>query len=244
MRGLRAVVLCAALLLGQSVAAEHLRLVGDAWPPFTDTALSRSGLAVDLVSSALRRAGHSTEYVQVPWARVLLGLQQGDYDIIVAAWYSDERSRYGLYSKPYLSNRVRFLRRSGSSIEFHGLDSLLPHSIAVVRGYSYAPEFDADSRLHKVPVLEFAMGARMLAAGRVQLTLEDELVGQYYLNHDLQGIRNSIEFVGPPLSENGLHILMRRSHPLHKQIIADFDREIAAMQADGSYQGIFKYHGL
>lgn len=244
MRVFRTVLLWGALLLSQSAAAEHLRLVGDAWPPFTDKALSGSGLAVDLVSTALRRAGHSTEYVQVPWARVLRGLQQGDYDIIVAAWYSDARSRYGQYSKPYLTNRIRFLRRTGAPIEFQGLDSLLPHSIAVVRGYSYAPEFDADARLNKVRVLEFAMGARMLAAGRVQLTLEDELVAQYHLNSDLREIRDAVELIEPPLSENGLHILMRRSHPLHAQIVAEFDREIQAMQADGSYQRLFRRHGL
>lgn len=243
MIGLRTVLMCLALVC-QAAFAEHLRLVGDTWPPFTDKGLSHSGLAVDLVSTALQRAGHTTEYVQVPWARVLLGLQQGDYDIIVAAWYSTERSRYGFYSEPYLGNRVRFLRRRGAAIDFRGLASLKPYSIAVVRGYSYAAEFDADVRLSKVPVLEFTMAARMLAAGRVQLTLEDELVGQYFLNHDLQNIRGSIEFFGAPLSENGLHILMRRSHPLHQQIVADFNREMAAMKVDGSYQRIFSRHGL
>ena len=71
MSGLRGWTLLFALLLDASVMAEHLRLTGDAWPPFSDQSLPNNGLAVELVSSALQRAGHSTEYVEVPWARVL-----------------------------------------------------------------------------------------------------------------------------------------------------------------------------
>lgn len=241
---LRVVLLLIALHLGAPVMAEHLRLAGNPWPPFTDGQLANGGLAVDLVSTALRRAGHTTEYVEVPWARVLRGLQLGDYDVAVAAWYSAERTHYGLFSEPYLVNRVRFLRRTGMPIEFTDLDSLRPYSIAVVRGYSYDAAFDAAQQLSKVPVLEFAMGARMLAAGRVQLTLEDELVVQYHLNRDLQEIRASVEFIEAPLSENNLHILVRRSHPLHQQLVHDFNRNMAGMREDGAYARIYRRHGL
>lgn len=244
MKPFRLLALLTVLLPWGQAAAEHLRLAGDSWPPFTDQHLPNSGLAVDLVSSALQRAGHSTEYVEVPWARVLLGLQQGDYDVVVAAWYSAERTRYGLFSEPYLVNRVRFLRRAGMPVEFTGFEGLQPFSIAVVRGYSYDKAFDAADQLTKVPVLEFAMGARMLAAGRVQLTLEDELVAQYHLYRDLREIRDAVEFVETPLSENGLHILVRRSHPLHQQIVREFNTSIGAMRGDGSYARIFQRHGL
>jgi polar amino acid transport system substrate-binding protein len=244
MNGFRGAVLWVALLLVQPVVAEHLRLAGNPWPPFTDQRLPQNGLAVELVTTALQRAGHTTEYVEVPWARALRGFQQGDYDVVVAAWYSPERARYGRFSEPYLVNRIRFLRRAGTSFEFRGLDSLRPFSIAVVRGYSYDPAFDKAPGLARVPVLEFAMGARMLAAGRVQLTLEDELVARYHLRHGLREIRGAVEFVETPLSENGLHIMLRRSHPLHRQIVREFDAAIAAMKADGSYRRIFRRHGL
>lgn len=37
---------------------------------------------------------------------------------------------------------------------------------------------------------------------------------------------------------------MRRSHPLHRQIVAEFDRELAAMREDGTYRKIFSRYGL
>ncbi|MBC9248966.1 amino acid ABC transporter substrate-binding protein [Pseudomonas alcaligenes] len=241
---IRRLVLLFALFLAGSAMAEHLRLAGDSWPPFTDQRLANNGLAVDLVSTALQRAGYTTEYAEAPWARALYGLQQGDYDLLVAAWYSDERTRYGLFSEPYLINRIRFLQHQRTHIRFDSLADLRPYNIAVVRGYSYSSDFDQDASLQKVPVLEFAMGARMLAAGRVQLAVEDELVAQHYLNRELSEVKSGLEFLPKPLSENGLHILVRRSHPLHQQIVQDFNRAIAAMRADGSYARIYRRHGL
>lgn len=233
------------LLAAAPASAEHLRLAGDTWPPFTDQRLADNGLAVELVSTALRRAGHTSEYVEAPWARVLRGLEQGDYDIIVAAWYSADRTRFGLFSDPYLVNRIRFLKRKGAAPQaYTSLADLQPYSIAVVRGYSYAPVFDKAPGLIRVPVLEFGMGARMLAAGRVQLTLEDELVAQHHLNSDLQEVQGALEFLPGALSESPLHILVRRSHPQHQQIIEDFNRAIAQMRADGTYQRIYQRHGL
>jgi len=52
----RAVALIGLLLLAQTAAAERLRLVADAWPPFTDATLINGGLATDIVTTALARA--------------------------------------------------------------------------------------------------------------------------------------------------------------------------------------------
>ncbi|WP_028629599.1 substrate-binding periplasmic protein [Metapseudomonas resinovorans] len=236
--------LFALLIVTLSAHAETLRMAADVWPPFTDARLASNGLAAELVSTALKRAGFRPEYVEVPWARALRGVQTGDYDLIVSAWHSEERATYGQFSKPYLTNRIRFLKHKGSDVDFQAPEDLKRYSIAVVRGYSYQPAFDADTSLKKVPVMGFLMGARMLAAGRVQLTLEDELVARFYLNRELAGIREQLEFLPRPLSENGLHILVRRSHPRHQQLVEDFDQAMQAMREDGTYRAIFARHGL
>ena len=236
--------LFALLLACACVNGETLRMAANLWPPFTDARLPGNGLASELVSTALERAGYRTEYVQVPWARALRGLQQGDYDLLVSAWYNDERARYGQFSAPYLTNRILFLKRKDSTADYRTLADLRRYSIAVGRDYRYSPAFDADASLHKVPVTDFPMGARMLAAGRVQLTLEDELVARFYLNRELKGISDQLEFLPKPLSESGSHILVRLSHPRHQQLVEDFNRAIQAMREDGTYQAIFARHGL
>lgn len=245
MNGLRACLLAGLLWLPPyGNAAQTLRLVADPWPPFNDQTLLNNGVASDLVTTALTRAGYTTSYAQVPWERAVRGLQQNTYDVLINAWFTDERATFGYYSQPYLINRIRFLQRKGSQIEFRRLPDLYPYSIAVVRGYAYSSEFDQDSRLTKVGVVGFEVGARMLQARRVQLTLEDELVARFHLSRSLAGIRDQLEFLPQPLSENGLHILVSRNHPQHRQIAEAFNKAIEAMRADGSYAQIFQRHGL
>ena len=243
MNGLRALCL-SFVLLPLAVTAQVLRLVADPWPPFNDHTLLNNGVASDLVSSALSRAGYATEYAQVPWERAVRGLRRSDYDVLINAWYTEERARFGHFSAPFLVNRIRLLRRKGSAIKFEQLSDLYIQRIAVVRGYAYSAEFNGDPRLHKIGVGSFASAARMLQAKRVELTLEDEFVARYHFARELSGIRDELEFLPRPLSENGLHILIRRSHPDHQGIAEAFDRAIVAMRADGSYAAILQRHGL
>jgi polar amino acid transport system substrate-binding protein len=53
-----------------------------------------------------------------------------------------------------------------------------------------------------------------------------------------------VEFLPKPLSENSLHILVSLKNPQHEQIVAGFDREIAAMKVDGSYEKLMRQHGM
>jgi len=240
----RALVLIGLLLLSHNAGAQKLRLVGDGWPPFTDSTLVNGGLATDIVSTALARAGYASEFEQVPWARAMLGISEGRYDVLVNAWYSEERTLIGQFSAEYLLNRVRFLKRKDAPVEFENLQQLYAYPIAVVRGYAYSKAFDEDPQMQKVPVHNFAMAVRMLAADRVKLTLEDEYVARYYLARESTKVRNAVEFLPKPLSENSLHILVSLKNPEHEQIVAGFDREIAAMKADGSYERLLKQHGM
>ncbi|NBF05392.1 transporter substrate-binding domain-containing protein [Pseudomonas sp. Fl5BN2] len=240
----RALALIGLLLLDQSASAQKLRLVADTWPPFTDATLVNGGVATDIVSTALARAGYSSEFEQVPWARALLGIGEGRYDVLVNAWYNEERTQLGQFSSEYMLNRVRFIKRKDAPLEYNNLKQLHAYPVAVVRGYAYSPEFDNDPDLQKVPVHNFAMAVRMLAADRVKLTLEDEYVARYYLARESPRVRNAVEFLPKPLSENSLHILVSLKNPEHAQIVARFDQEIAAMKADGSYDRLLREHGM
>lgn len=241
---LRALGVLGIMLWAHTAQADRLRLVADAWPPFTDTSMPNGGLATAIVTTALQRAGFASEFEQAPWARALLGVGEGRYDVLINAWQNDARTRIGQFSEGYLSNRIRLLKRKGDSLRFDSLSDLYPHLIAVVRDYAYAAEFDADGRLQKVPVRDFSVAVGMLAAGRVRLTLEDEYVAHYFLQRESATVRDGVEFFGKPVSENSLHILVSLKNPRHAQIVAGFDQAIAAMKADGSYARLLKDYGL
>lgn len=243
-RWIRIIGVVGLLCLAQANAAERLRLVADSWAPFTDSSLPNGGLATDIVSTALARAGYATSYHQVPWARAMLGLGEGRYDVLINAWYSDERTRIGQFSSEYLLNRIRFLKRRDNPIENWTPMMLHRYEIGVVRGYAYSPDFDADTEVRKVQVQNFSIAARMLAAGRIDLILEDEYVARNHLAQEEPDVRDALQFLAQPLSENSLHILVSLKHPEHRLIVERFDAAIAAMKADGSYAELLRRHGF
>lgn len=243
-RLLRAVGMLGLMWAALTAQADTLRMAGDAWAPYADASLLNGGLATDLINTAFSRAGYSTEYEQVPWARAVHGLTEGRYDILINAWYSDDRTRIGQFSAEYLTNRLRFIKRKGFDVDYQNLAQLHPHSIAIVRGYAYSPAFDNDAQLKKIPVASFSTAIRMLAAGRVELTVEDEYAARYALSRESSEVQNSVEFLPTSLAENTLHILVSLKNPEHEKIVSRFDQEIAAMRADGTYDKLFKLHGL
>ena len=84
----------------------------------------------------------------------------------------------------------------------------------------------------------------MLAAQRVRMTVEDEYVARFYLARESPRVRNAVEFLPQPLSENSLHILVSLKHPERARIVERFEQAIAAMRADGSYARLLKDYGL
>ncbi|MDD2060063.1 transporter substrate-binding domain-containing protein [Pseudomonas sp. GD03860] len=241
---LRALGFIGLLLALNAAQAEKLRLVADSWPPFTDASKPGGGLATLIVTTALQRAGYDSEFEQVPWARALLGIGDGRYDVLINAWFNESRTYIGQFSTSYLTNRIRLLKQKGDAFSFNALSDLYPYPIAIVRDYAYSPEFDADSQLQKVSVRSFTVAVRMLAAGRVGLTLEDEYVARYFLQRESRWVRDSVELVDKPLAENSLHILVSLKTPGHDKIVADFNRALAQMKADGSYARLLEYHGF
>ncbi|MFJ4154459.1 substrate-binding periplasmic protein [Pseudomonas sp. NPDC089752] len=232
------------MLTAPALGQDKLRLVADTWPPFTDTRMPGGGLATSIVTTALARAGYPSVYEEAPWARALLGVSEGRYDVLINAWYNDSRARIGHFSKAYLTNRIRLLKRKGDSLRFRRQADLYPYRIAVVRDYAYSPEFDGDTRLLKVPVRNFSSAVRMVAAGRVNLAVEDEFVARYNLQREPEQVRDAVALVEPPLGENTLHILVSLKHPEHQQIVERFEQAIAAMKADGSYERLLRQHGF
>ncbi|RWU26471.1 amino acid ABC transporter substrate-binding protein [Pseudomonas alkylphenolica] len=241
---LRVLALFGLMLVLGTAQAQKLRLVADSWPPFTDASMPGGGLATMIVATALHRAGFDSEFEQVPWARALLGIEEGRYDVLINAWRNESRTHIGQFSAGYLSNRIRLLKRKGDPLRFKSLSDLYPYPVAVVRDYAYSPAFDADERLQKIPVRNFSVAVRMLAAGRVGLTLEDEYVARYFMQRESRSVREAVEFVDKPLGENTLHILVSLKSPQHQQIVTAFNQAILEMKADGTYERLLKHHGL
>jgi polar amino acid transport system substrate-binding protein len=57
-------------------------------------------------------------------------------------------------------------------------------------------------------------------------------------------VQADVDFLPKSLSENSLHVLVSLKRADHQQIVMDFDKAIADMKADGTYDKLIKLHGL
>lgn len=219
-----------------------LQVASAAWKPYTGNDLPSLGLANDLVHTALRRAGY-TPYVTIePWQRVLEGAKLGVYDVITTPWYSDERNEFLDYSEPYLQNRIVFVQKQGSKFDYQEFSDLKSMLIGVVTDYAYDERFNQSRTLTKISERHLIQNLLKLVQGRIDLTLDDELVLKYEINQFMPNRMKELEFLPKPLAVQGLHIGVSRENPDHAKIVAGFNKAIAEMKQDGTFQKILDKH--
>ncbi len=222
--------------------ADPITVVADEWPPFSGESLPNGGISLDVIATVLRRAGYEVETEVLPWARIIDGSRRGDYDIVGSLFFDPGIASYMTYGDPFYETEIRFAQQTGAGHTVNGLASLRPYSIAVGDGFLYEENFDRAEDLKKVVVTTALQGLQMVAHGRADLTLDSIEVLQYSIKNDDPTIADRIEFLPYVLAAHKIHMAVRNSLPEKDKIIADFNRTLAEMRADGSFAALLKKH--
>lgn len=234
------------VMLGLTVPSladqKTLTIVADEWPPYSGEQLPNRGLTLDLISAVLKRAGYDPQVSVEPWARIMEGAKNGRYDIVGSLFLTDDLKDTMVYSDSYYDTDVRFLKPVGSAFDYTGLSALKPYRIAVGDGFLYEDAFDKADFLNKLVVTTTLQTVQMVAYERADLTLDSQEVIQFALNKEAPELKGKVEFVKSPLATRGIHMAVRQSLPNHQAIVADFNRELALMRQDGSYDALVARH--
>ena len=211
----------------------ELRLISTAWPPFTHERGSPR-YALDLVETALGRAGVLATTTIVEAARFTGLLLRGEFDGSAAVWRDLERERILLFSQPYLENRLVLVGRAGADISARAFADLAGKRIAIVEGYAYGTAVDAPGPAF-VRSRSEEDSLAMLLDGRVDYTLMDELVVQYIVNNHAREAQARLVFGATPLLTRPLHVAVRRTRPDAQSIVDRFNAQLRGMIADRTY---------
>ncbi len=232
------------LFCSSAAIADELKLATSSWPPYVDENLPGKGLAIKIVTVALARAGYSTELKIESWTRSLEGTDIGVYDVIPTAWYSEIRARAFTFSKPYLTNKIMFLKRKGDAFTFNNLSDLNSRIIGIIPNYAYGHEFDEAGNFFRVASNYLVENLTKLQQGQINLTLDDERVLLHDLNKYMSNSRDEFEILLRPISVNGLHIAVSKKRPDSKKIVAAFDKAIEDMKKDGEFEKILNEYNI
>ncbi|MDR3440503.1 transporter substrate-binding domain-containing protein [Telmatospirillum sp.] len=200
-----------------------------------------TGILVDLVTEAYRRAGHSVDIKLMPWARCLEEAKTGGVDGIFSSFKLPEREEFLAFPKEALTTQViSFFARQDSTLTFDGnLSPLKDTMIGVITGTSYGATFDTavkNKTLQNIdPTNTVESNLKKLAAGRVAL-----IPSYNYVALDMAknlNLLSQIKELSPPLQSMPSYLAFTKVRDLKKMSEA-FDTALISMKQDGTYDRI------
>jgi polar amino acid transport system substrate-binding protein len=219
-----------------AVDAEELRLTASEWRPYVDSGVQGNGFAAALVARALERAGYDVTVDIGAWPDALKKTVAGERDVFATLWFTDERAEDVVFSEPYIECEITFIRRSDGEIRIGTREDLLGLKIGVVDDFAYSPD-TVDTA--GIEIMSFGSVTENIAGLRdreLDLVLADRRVAMTEINEN--ALAKSFDVLPDPLISRGLRIGVSKERDDAADIVAAFEREIAKMQEDGSYNAI------
>lgn len=196
------------------------------------------GISVDLVTAILKRAGLAAEAVVWPWKRCLAEIAAGSIDLVPNASYTDERTKFALFSKPLYRTHMAFFydtRRFASPPVIEPHDNLKALRIGGVLGFNYRhlKDIPIDTGARSREVL-----LRKLEVGRIDLAIE-QVEPMLAAIRELGIPPSRLAYVQDPfLPAKAFHILISKQHPQAEALLGRINAAIDAMEQDGTLAAI------
>jgi polar amino acid transport system substrate-binding protein len=206
------------------------------------------GLNVDIARAVLQELGCEVKFVEMPWARALIELEQGRLDVLPGSLRKPEREIFARFSRPInRSPNVLFVGKSASKnfaikqlADVIGTDFRLGIQINV----SYGSAFDLlmrnpDFRSRLTP-LTLRRGAwKMLERDRLDGVIADEVTGLMELRE--LGLADAVAKTRVLVAgEPALFAFSKKT--IDPDFVVAFDAAFGAMLKDGRYREIAQRH--
>jgi ABC-type amino acid transport substrate-binding protein len=229
---------------GNAYGQQTVRLATLNWPPYTGEDLPGEGYAAELIRTAFERNGYQVQFFFMPWSRAVETVANGYYEGLAPVYFTAKRKMDFSMTDAFPAGPLMLARRKSVEIKYNRLEDLKPYKIAIVSGYANTKEFDEAKYLQKSICNADTTGYRRLLFGTVELWLVDKFVGQYIMSHHLPERSGEIEFIEKPMGIKNLHVIFSKKKPNHLRLAKDFNKGLAEVMNDGTFNKILAGHGL
>jgi polar amino acid transport system substrate-binding protein len=227
---------------GNEAAARTLVVAINDAPPYrivTETADEPvySGIYVDVVREAARRAGIDLVFEVVPFKRALFLMEQGEADLMLGPNRTDERQRYMYYFGAALPNEPKVIYTGlvdANVVEIKDLEHKL---IGVLRGANYGWQLDEARDLRFVEAVDYETLFRMLDLGRIDALIAPELLALEHIQRfgPFRIKKADLMFQGQP----SFIAISRKSDFFLDGSYQDLEQHLIDMRRDGSFEAIY-----
>ncbi|MGO1119141.1 substrate-binding periplasmic protein [Rhodovibrionaceae bacterium A322] len=220
-----------------AVARTYHLVTAEFWP-FTGKYLPDGGMLVSIAREALAAQGHELIVSYRPWSRAMMEVKAGTYDGLLSAFYTEERAREFLFSRPINDTWMVLLAKAPQEKNsYSSYEEFAGKTIAVGRNWAYSPEFSSSPVFSRYEVNDEISGIKMLLAERIDYFAVN--FHQALFNLKQAGLKRSdFVFLLPAISNNSQHLAAPRTRQGSKELIAEFDKGLLALQQSGRLQEI------
>ena len=213
-----------------------VRFCFNSWPPYIQQdETGVSGISVDVLTEAARRADLTAVFAELPWNRCLEMVRQGTMDAVVDAAGRDE-FLHGPSSYSVYTNTIWV--RDDDPLDSFSIDLLKGRRIGLVHGYEYPDELHGDmvkGDLTYEYSVDDAANVRMLAFGRVDAIVAD-------LVSTLSFAREHGLSIHPLVPDHSVDRLFPSFNPDRADLHRALDDALADMIEDGSVDRAYQDH--
>lgn len=215
------------------------------YPPLIGEKLPYGGFLTRVVVEAFAKGGVTAKVVWVPNNRAISGVMDGLYDGSYGWAHAPERDAKLLYSKnPIYVMRMVFFQRRGQEYPWTRLEELSPFRIGATLGNHYSDEFatlQAGGVLKVETAAADAYNMKKLATGRIDLFPMEQEAGQMLADLTLAPVeRDRIACQENAIWEVPTHLVIRRTHPHARELMACFERGFKALSASGRLKALIE----
>lgn len=155
---------------------------------------------------------------EVPFARRLIQLKNGDIDLLCGLLKKEDREKYGYFlTPPYkLKSNKYFFVRKGEGHRLQKYEDLYSLQVGVRIGSKYFSRFDKDSKLDKFSAASDEGRFKMLVSNRVDAVIHTDVYGLYLL-HNLR-LQDKVEIAPYKyIKHNPVYMVISRKSKLFER---------------------------
>lgn len=235
--------MCLLLILGSApVMSEALKLVTLQYPPYSyEQGNSVNGLSVAVVKEVFKRLDQPITIEVLPWGRAIYRIQKGLADGIFTIFKTQEREDFAIFSEEVVVSQIisLFVSKQSDIYYLGDLGNLLPHTFGSVRAVYYGKVFEDLVASGGIKNLELVNtgenNLRKLLGNRFDILVSNKY-GALHILSEMNAL-DQVRELQPALQTLPSYMAFPRDRGL-EHIRDQFDAQLRAMKADGTYASI------
>jgi len=235
------------LLLSLSLFAsnqkEHIKVCYLEWGKQGGKHLLDQGFNPDLITNVLKNAGYTLQVDIMPWARCILHVKRGSYDMVAGLWVDENYKKDYHFLETTTIDKIAFMSLKTLKVKSGSLKDFEGKRIGILRGAGGMDMIKNGNFDVRILTNDDLM-IKQLKVGRIDAIVSNT-------DHLISVIEDRFpEMVGntrvwkPAIKINITSPAIRKNHPKKDDLTERFNKSMRKLKKDGFYEQLFKKHGI